>query len=104
MPPARRSAGSLAALADDAQAVEFGLEQRHRAKFGVALEDHPHRRRLGFVHDQLPFLDVVAQRHVPAHPHALGLRCGDLVANAFAGDLPLELGEGEQHVERQPSH
>src|ERR1019366_5029892 len=39
-----------------------------------------------------------------AHPHALGLRRGDLVANALARDLALELGEREQHVERQTPH
>jgi hypothetical protein len=51
--------------------------------------------------DQFAVLDVVAERHIAAHPHALGLRRGDLVANALAGDLALELGKGEQHVERQ---
>ena len=32
------------------------------------------------------------------------LRSRDLVTDAFAGDLALELGEGEQHVEGQPPH
>ena len=41
---------------------------------------------------------------VAAHPHAFLLRSRDLVADAFAGDLALELGEGEQHVEGQPPH
>jgi hypothetical protein len=41
-----------------------------------------------------------SERHIAAHPHALFLRRGDLVANALAGDLALELGEREQHVER----
>ena len=36
--------------------------------------------------------------------HAFLLRSRDLVADAFAGDLALELGEGEQHVEGQPAH
>src|SRR6202030_3260992 len=92
------SAGSLPALAHDAGSLELCLQQRDRAKLGVALEDHPDSRRLGFADDQLPFPDVVAERHIAAHPHALGLRRGDLVANALAGDLALELGEREQHV------
>ena len=84
--------------------LELCLQQRDRAKLGVAPEDHPDSRRLGFADDQLPFPDVVAERHIAAHPHALGLRRGDLVANALARDLALELGEREQHVERQTPH
>src|ERR1700731_1170972 len=53
---------------------ELCLQQRDRAKLGVALEDHPDSRRLGFADDQLTFPDVVAERHLAAHPHALGLR------------------------------
>src|SRR2546430_17195369 len=56
------------------------------------------------IHDQFAVLDVVTERHVPAHPHALVLRRRDLVADALAGDLSLELGEGEQHVECQAPH
>ena len=33
------------------------------------------------------------ERHRAAHPHALLFRRSDLVPDAFAGDLPLELGE-----------
>jgi hypothetical protein len=93
------SAGSFTALGHNTQSIEFGPEQRDRAKLGVALEDHPDSRRLGFADDQLPFPDVVAERHIAAHPHALLLRRGDLVANALARDLALELGEREQHVD-----
>jgi hypothetical protein len=49
-------------------------------------------------------LDSVAQRDYAAHPNPLFLRSGDLVPDPLAGDLPLELGEGQQHIERQPSH
>ncbi len=98
------AAGSRAALAANAQPIELGFEQGDRAELGVALEDHPDSCRLNRIDNQLPFLDVVAKRHIAAHPHALGLRRGDLVANALAGDLALELGEGKQHVERQTPH
>ena len=37
-------------------------------------------------------------------PHALLLRCGDLVADALGGDLPLELGKGQKNIQRQPAH
>ena len=46
----------------------------------------------------------IAERGLPAHPHALLLRRGDLVADLFSRDLALELGEGEQHVEREATH
>src|SRR5258707_4779137 len=36
--------------------------------------------------------------------HILLLRGGDLVANALADDLALELREGQQNVERQAPH
>src|SRR3984893_6178271 len=42
-------------------------------------------------------------RHA-AHPHALFLGGGDLVADPFASDFPLELGEGQKDIQRQPSH
>ena len=35
----------------------------------------------------------IAERHRAAHPHALLLGGRDLVADALAGDLALELGE-----------
>src|SRR3984893_4128198 len=47
---------------------------------------------------------VITQGRHAAHPHALFLGGGDLVADSFAGDFPLELGEGKQDVQRQPSH
>jgi hypothetical protein len=65
-------------------------EQRDRAKFRIAPEDHPDGRRLGLIHDQFAVLDVIAERHVPAHPHALAFRRRDLVADALASDLALE--------------
>jgi hypothetical protein len=55
------------------------------------LLDHHQRAAMGFV----------AQGRDPAHPHALGLGGGNLVADPLGGDLALELGEGEQHVERE---
>ena len=56
------------------------------------------------VDDQLSVLHVVAKRRQAAHPHALLLGSGDLVADAFAGDFPLELGKREQHVQGKPPH
>ena len=87
------SGSPLTALAHDTQPVELSLEQRDRAEFRIAPENHPDGRRLRLIHDQFAVLDAIAERHVAAHPHALLLRRRDLVADALAGDLALELGE-----------
>ena len=49
-------------------------------------------------------LIVVAQRHHAADPESLAFGGGDLVADALAGDLPLELRKRQQHVQREPAH
>ena len=59
---------------------------------------------LGLVDHQLAVLDVVAHRHEAAHPHAALAGGRELVADALADDLALELGEAQQDVERQPPH
>ena len=46
----------------------------------------------------------IPQRHHAADPDASLFRRGDLVANALAGDLSLELGEGQEHIQSQPPH
>src|SRR4029077_9470876 len=88
------SPSSFTALAHETQPVEVSLEQRDRAEFRIAFEDHPDGRRLRLIYDQFAVLDIVAERHVAAHPHALFLRRRDLVADALAGDFALELGKG----------
>jgi hypothetical protein len=59
----------------------------------VPFEDHPNGRCLALVHDQLAVLDVVAERNKAAHPNALLAGRGELVADALANDLALELGK-----------
>ena len=71
---------------------------RNRAK----IQRDMRRHSAGF--DQLPVLDPVAERRAAAHPHALHAAGAELVADALGRHLPLELGEGEQHVEGQPAH
>ena len=56
------------------------------------------------VDDELAVFDVVAERGLTAHPHALLLGGRDLVADALAGDLALELGKRQEDVERQAAH
>ena len=87
-------------------AAEFPRQHRSGAELNEPLENPAHRRGLGFVDDQLAVdrVVVIAEGHIAVHPHALLLRDGDLVADAFADHLALEPGEGEQDVQRQPSH
>jgi hypothetical protein len=53
---------------------------------------------------QRAVLDPITEGDYAAHPHSLLFRGGDLVPNALARNLPLKLGEGQQHIQRQPSH
>src|ERR1700758_2624000 len=77
------------------------LDPAHAAELTIESEDAAHRLGLGRVDDERALARVIAQRHIAAHPHTLLFRRGDLVADAFTGDLPLELGKGQQHVERK---
>ena len=72
--------------------------------FEIKTEQGPNSLRLGLVHHQLLVLDVVAERRQPAHPHSFLLGGRDLVADTLRRDLALELGKGEQHVQREPAH
>lgn len=64
----------------------------------VAAQDGAHP--LGFFvdRDQLALDHLVAERQWPPHPDALLLNSCDLVADALAGNLALELGKTKQHV------
>ena len=61
---------------------------------------------LGFLLDNgdAPVIHDVAEGQGAAHPQPLALGGGDLVPNSFRCNLPLELGERQQHIEGQPSH
>ena len=84
--------------------VESDLEAHHAADFEVPAKQIADDLGLVFDNVEGAVLDPVAERNRPAHPDALPLRGRDLVADSLAGDLALELGEGQQHVEGQPPH
>ena len=94
----------LAALGAHALGSQLPRQHRRRADPDEPLEDAAHDCGVGVDHHELPVLYLVAERHVAAHEHALPPRRPDLVADAFGGDLALELGEAEQDVEREPPH
>src|SRR4029077_1431096 len=83
-----------AALRAEPQAVGLLFDPAHTAEFTIKGEDALHDLGLGRVNDEGRLSRVVAEAHNTAHPHALLLRGGDLVADPFAGDLALELGKG----------
>src|SRR5271167_5160439 len=93
-----------AALCAEPEAVGLLLDPAHAAELAIKGEDTTHGLSLNRVDDERALACVVAERHVAAHPHALLLRSGDLVADPFAGHLALELSKGQQHIEGQPPH
>src|SRR5580704_10866545 len=93
-----------AALRPQSEPVGLVLDPAHAAVFTIEREDPAHSLGLGWGDDECALVRVIAKWHVAAHPHALFLRRGDLVADAFTGDLALELGERQQNVEREPPH
>ncbi len=94
------AAGHRPVLADDPVRRQRLGRVDQRAMNEIAREDEAYGCCLGLVGDELAVADIVAERDRSAHPHPLALRSRDLVANALAGDLTLELGEAEEDVKR----
>src|SRR5947209_13205048 len=88
----------------DAAGVELLLHQPDRAEFGIAAEDRAHDLRLAVDDNEFAILYPIAERRHAAHPHPLPFRGGDLVADALANNLALELGERQQHIKGQAPH
>src|SRR3954469_603155 len=87
---------------DDAALPQLALQRRERSELKVTLEDQPHRRGLIVPDHELALPHLISERHDAADPDALAFGGRDLVADALARDLALELGKGQQHVEREP--
>src|ERR1700731_3636277 len=85
-----------AAFRPKPETVGLLLDPAHATEFPIESKDAAHGLALGRVDDERALACVIAQRDIAAHPHALLLPGGDLVADAFTGDLPLELGKGPQ--------
>src|SRR6516165_2483218 len=83
---------------------ELFLQQPDRAEFGIAAEDQAYEFCLAVDDDELAVLRPIPEWRHPAHPHPLPLRGGDLVADALADDLALELRKGQQNIEGQAPH
>ena len=104
MPPTVRPSREMADLGDDAALPKIGQQQPDTAEVEVAPEDRADPLGLFLFDDELLVPADVAERHHAADPQPPALGGADLVADALAGDLALELGKGQQHVEGQPAH
>src|SRR5271156_4752605 len=95
-----------AAFRPKPETVGLLLDPAHAAELTIESEDAAHGLGLGpgRVDDERALARVVAKRDIAAHPHSPLLRRGDLIADPFAGDLALELGKGQPHIERQAAH
>jgi len=96
--------GPRSALALDPDVGKLVPQRVNRLEREIAAVDLDNDAGLGVVDDELAAFHIITQWRHAAHPHALFLGRGDLVANAFAGDFPLELGEGQKDIQGQPSH
>ncbi len=75
-----------------------------QAQFEIAPEDGSHRLGLLGYHNQLLVDAAIAERNRTSDPDALALGGRDLVPHPLPDKHPLELREGEQHVEGEPAH
>src|SRR5271170_3719811 len=89
---------------NDPARLQIPHQKPNAPEFEIMLEYVPYGSSFLLVDDQLSLVNVVSQRARASHPHSLALGAGDLVADALADHLTLELRERQQHVERQPSH
>src|SRR5208283_849459 len=74
-------------LAFPSLGFELGLQQPHRAEFGIAAKDRAHDFCLAVDDAELAVAHPISERRHPAHPHPLLFWGGDLVADALADDL-----------------
>ena len=98
------SALDLSLAGDEALGAQGFNQRRNGSQLDVPPEQHPHLLGLGLVDEQLAVLNSIAEWHRAAHPEALLLRCGDLVADPLARHFAFKLGKGEQHIEGQATH
>ena len=92
------------AVLGGSRADQLPCEQGGRFSWTNRSKIDPDPFGLFLVDDQLSVLDLVAERRPAAHPHALLAGGRDFVADALADHLALKLGEGQQDIERQPTH
>src|SRR5215207_5148062 len=88
----------------DATLPQLALQDGEGSQREIAPEDQPDGFGLVLPDDELAVAHLISERDDAADPDAPALRGGNLVADALARDLTLELSEGQEHVEGQPAH
>jgi hypothetical protein len=103
--PADRAPGlERSDLGDDPPLAKVRHQPVEAAKLEVAAENGANPLSFLFNHNDLAVLGFVSERGYAADPKPLALGGGDLVPNALGGDLTLELGKRQQHIEGQSAH
>src|SRR5258708_5004470 len=100
----RNAVGPNPSFTPDPRTGKFIVQIANRFEHEIATVDIDDSTGLVFVDDELAVFHVVSERWHATHPHALLFRGGDLIPHTLANDLALKLGEGQQHIEREPSH
>src|SRR3546814_858488 len=98
---AMRPAGPALELGAITLGIELVGKRIDRGQLQIALHDVTDETGFAVVDHQLAVLDIIAERDRTAHPDALLLGSSDLVADALAGNLALELSERKQDIEGQ---
>src|SRR3546814_6494208 len=96
-----RPAGPALELGAITLGIELVGKRIDRGQLQIALHDVTDETGFAVVDHQLAVLDIIAERDRTAHPDALLLGSSDLVADALAGNLALELSERKPAIEGQ---
>jgi len=95
-------------LGAQAQIIGAAHNRVQAAEVVVEREDRPNGVCLDCVDDETAgfgiWMRIVPERRDATHPEPLLLGRRDLVPDPFGRHLALELGEGQEHVQGQPSH
>lgn len=83
------------------QVLHEGLDARD---LQIASEDCSDLFGLVLLNHELLVPGDVSERHIASHPEAFSFGGSDFVADALGRDLALELGKGQQDIEREAPH
>ena len=102
------SAGLAAAEGPRLGADVFGSEVPDKfvdaGDLKISAEDHPDPIGLLLDDGELAVLQLIPEGEGTPHPQSFSLGGSNLVADTLGGNLPLELGKGQEHVQGEPTH
>src|SRR5579871_4832041 len=91
-------------LRADVALLEITRQLVDPADFEIPSKNNPHALGLFFHNEKLAVLQLIAQRQGASNPKAFPLGRRNLVPDALRGNLTLELGKGQEHIESQAAH